>query len=306
MIRPQAILPATPVFYRQKVLLALLETLNRQVPRTDLQKYLFLLSREQQSPSYHFVPYRFGCYSFHAEVDKHNLTRRELLKPHAKWVLNSGARYVDALSPADRCAIEAVVDRFRRVQGRDLLRHVYRTYPYFAINSNVLDDVLDPRESARVEASRPPRRQPHLFTIGYEGKSLEQFLNVLIRESVSVLCDVRRNPISRKYGFSKRTLMNACNWLGIDYVHKPELGVDSQSRKNLHSPADYQSLFRHYCQTTLVELHESLNSIALILQRDHSRIALTCFEADADHCHRGCIANAIRARPDFPYGVTHL
>ena len=40
--------------------------------RTDFQKYLFLLSQEQ--PSYHFVPYRHGCFSFNAETDKRRLT----------------------------------------------------------------------------------------------------------------------------------------------------------------------------------------------------------------------------------------
>ncbi|WP_348602891.1 DUF488 family protein [Bartonella tribocorum] len=42
------------------------------------------------------------------------------------------------------------------------------------------------------------------FTIGYEGKSLENYLNCLLENNIKILCDVRKNPISRKYGFSKR------------------------------------------------------------------------------------------------------
>jgi hypothetical protein len=48
-----------------------------------------------------------------------------------------------------------------------------------------------------------------IVTIGYEGRSLEAFLNLLLQNSVTLLCDVRRNPLSRKYGFSKSTLSKA-------------------------------------------------------------------------------------------------
>jgi hypothetical protein len=47
---------------------------------------------------------------------------------------------------------------------------------------------------------------PALFTIGYQGRTLEDSLNVLLTASVTLLCDVRRNPVSRKPGFSKGVL----------------------------------------------------------------------------------------------------
>ena len=57
--------------------------------RTDLQKYLFLLSQEQERPSYHFVPYRYGCYSFSVNADKRTMTKYGLVKNHKNWVLAS-------------------------------------------------------------------------------------------------------------------------------------------------------------------------------------------------------------------------
>ncbi|MYF10402.1 MAG: DUF488 domain-containing protein [Gammaproteobacteria bacterium] len=293
------------MFYRRKVLLALVEELNRQVPKTDLQKYLFLVSRQQENPSYDFVPYRFGCYSFNADADKRALTKRGLIRDHDKWVLDSPKQYMDVLRQSDQRAVRNVVGRFGQVRGRNLVHYVYQADPYYAINSKILNDVLNPAEKASVEASRPQKGPPHLFTIGYEGKSLEQFLNALIRQSVSVLCDVRRNPLSRKYGFSKRTLQQACKGIGMDYIHKPELGIDSRKRRHLQSPADYRSLFRDYRATTLVEGQKSLDSIARLVI-DRGRVALTCFEAASEQCHRGCVADALLAKPDFGYGVTHL
>jgi uncharacterized protein (DUF488 family) len=46
----------------------------------------------------------------------------------------------------------------------------------------------------------------YLFTIGYKGKSLEGFLNLLMKNEIAILVDVRHNPISGKFSFSKEKL----------------------------------------------------------------------------------------------------
>jgi uncharacterized protein (DUF488 family) len=76
-----------------------------------------------------------------------------------------------------------------------------------------------PADRERVDAARPRQKRPGLLTIGYEGKSLETYLNQLIKAGVTLLCDVRRNAVSRKYGFSKSTLSEARMRVGIDYEH---------------------------------------------------------------------------------------
>ena len=293
------------MFYRRKVLLGLLEALQFQVLKTDMQKYLFLLAQEQKTPSYHFVPYRYGCYSFQADADKRTLAKYGFIRSHDKWILDSNQRFLHVLRPEDASAIQSVVRHFRRVRGRDLIGYVYRNYPYYAINSDITHDVLSRAEQESVETSRPAAKSPRLYTIGYEGLSLEQFLNKLVRQSVAVLCDVRRNAISMKHGFSKRLLQHACDWVGISYIHMPELGVDSRKRKQLCSRSDFDALFQDYVNTTLSENKESLDSITRLV-RDNGRVALTCFEADADLCHRGCVARALLARSDFKHRVAHL
>ena len=293
------------MLYRRKVLLALLEALDRQVTRTDLQKYLFLVAGEQEHPAYHFVPYRYGCYSFNADADRRALTRDGLVQRHSRWVLTSKERYLARLRPADRDAIWTIVGRFKRVRGRDLLRYVYLTHPYYAINSHILDEILDAAERRKVDAARPVGGSPRLFTIGYEGLTLEQFLNRLLENTVSVLCDVRRNAFSMKYGFAKRTLERACIQSGIRYVHMPELGIDSSHRKHLQTHADYASLFRDYSVTTLVENNDAIESINRFMDEQGS-VALTCFEADPAHCHRGCVADALVAKSSLAHPVAHL
>ena len=293
------------MFYRRKVLLGLLEVLDRGVPKVDLQKYLFLVCVEQEKPAYDFIPYRFGCFSFQADADKRTLTKYGAIKEQEQWALGRKKRYMHLLKAPDQKAIQCVVRDFGHLHGRDLIRYVYRTYPYYAINSELRHEILNSREQAKVDSSRPTVTPARLFTIGYEGQSLERYLNQLIAQSVGVLCDVRRNPVSMKYGFSKRQLRGAVEALGMAYVHIPELGIDSSKRKNLGSPDDYKSLFDDYIQTTLKTNTNALTRITDLI-RDYGRVALTCFEADHKQCHRGCVAEALKERPDFRHRVAHL
>ena len=81
------------MYYRRKVLLALLEVLDREVAKTALQKYLFLISVEQERSAYDFVPYRYGCYSFQADADKKTLTKYGFLKDREHWLLDRKERF---------------------------------------------------------------------------------------------------------------------------------------------------------------------------------------------------------------------
>lgn len=293
------------MLYRRKLLLGFLEALDRSsVSKVDLQKYLFLVCVRQNKPAYEFVPYRFGCFSFQLEADKSVLARYGKIKNEEPWkLLNFG--YLDGLNSSDRKTVEWVAHSFRNVRRDALIRYVYRNYPYYAINSEIRHDVLDQIDLARIQKSRPVPRSTGLYTIGYEGKSLERYLNQLIGESINILCDIRKNPISRKFGFSQRQLKGAVEALGMAYVHMPELGIESHRRKSLHTVKDYQSLFEEYVETTLSRRQDSLLSIMKLIE-EYDRLALTCFEADYDFCHRGRVVQALHKRADFHHRILHL
>jgi uncharacterized protein (DUF488 family) len=63
-----------------------------------------------------------------------------------------------------------------------------------------------------------------LYTIGYEGQTVEAFLQRLLAQGVLALIDVRELPLSRKPGFSKNALASALQRHGIEYIHMPALG----------------------------------------------------------------------------------
>lgn len=280
------------LFKRQKILLALLEEFGGKLKNIDLQKYLFLLSLSQRDRAYHFVPYKYGCFSFQAYQDKRKLTEKGYLKPANDWQLAEKHNFSEMLTYDDTKEIWQIRNDFETLKGDDLVGYVYRKYPYYAIKSTIASRVLSKKEMQEVEKAKPQKRGSVLCSIGYEGKSLEEYLNILIQEDIKVLCDVRKNPISRKYGFSKSTLMNALEALGIDYVHCSELGIDSKQRVSLDSQDDYDRLFSEYESTTLKDNHEGVIRLCKLLKKK-KRIAVTCYERLPQQCHRTRVANSI-------------
>jgi uncharacterized protein (DUF488 family) len=117
--------------------------------------------------------------------------------------------------------------------------------------------------------------------------------------------DVRNNPQSQKYGFSKSLLQKHCNSINIEYIHFGEVGIQSAFRQILNSQNDYDVLFDSYKESTLANTVNIQNEI-LNLLIDKKRIALTCFEANICHCHRKHLAEAITQLPGWNFELKHI
>jgi hypothetical protein len=90
----------------------------------------------------------------------------------------------------------------------------------------------------------------------------------LLESGITILCDVRRNPIRRKYGFSKNTLARTGENVGIRYEHLPELGIASEQRQGLDTQADYDALFDDYERTWLPKQGAALEKIRAWVDAD--------------------------------------
>lgn len=282
---------------RQKRLLGLLHAMGGSAKRLDFQKLLFLFSLEPaQACLYEFVPYKFGAFSFTSYADCRKLVERGLLAgEESSWRLTDDG--VTAASRLRQPDVTSFVRRVGQLRGDALVADTYRRFPYYAIRSEIAPRVLkgDAAALRQIELARPSAVGPALMTIGYEGKTLEGYLNTLLRAGCTILCDVRRNPLSRKYGFSKSTLAHACEGVSIRYEHLPELGIASDRRKGLETQADYDALFLEYEQEDLPAQDEALQRITAWI-RDGHRVALTCFEREPRSCHRHCVAEALERR----------
>jgi len=283
------------MFYRRKILLALLEKFNGNLNPTDFQKYLFLFSIKQAKRSFDFVPYKFGCFSFQSYADKRTLTKYGYLEATDNWVLKDRKDFSMAtLKHEDVALLNSIHSSFKDKKGDELIRHVYKNYPYYAINSIIINRILDTDECKIINDIKTnyEDRSKKLFTIGYEGVSLEEYINKLIQNNVKILCDVRKNPISMKWGFSKSQLKTAVENVGITYIHIPELGINSELRTKLISLDDYNALFKRYDEEILPNKTIFLTEIMNLIKQ-HKRIALTCFEANPTMCHRSRIVLAL-------------
>ncbi|MBD3374770.1 DUF488 family protein [candidate division KSB1 bacterium] len=292
--------------YRQNILLAILEVFDQELSATFFQKILFLFSENQINRNFDFVPYKFGCFSFQAMADKSKLIRDGYLENTKGWKKANSDHppFLSKLNETDRKILTKIQNQFADYSIDELIRYIYIKYPYYAIYSEIASKYLTFQELESIQSLKPSNPHKSLMTIGYEGKSLEQFLNDLIQKNVRVLCDVRKNPLSRKYGFAKKTLRNACESVQIMYLHLPELGIPSKKRQNLKNQMDYDILFLEYENTILNEQKPKIHFLHTLLS-NYKRIALTCYEASPKQCHRTRVANAIH-EIDNEIPVCHL
>ncbi len=294
------------MFYRRKIILALIELLGGKVEKLRFQKLLFLYAMRKQDPEYDFVPYKFGCYSYSAKADMDAMVKREMIDESENiYTKIDSTNYFETLKPKDKVLLENIVANYAKMNNSALIKHTYLNFPFYAIRSTIVKDVMSGKLYERIEKEIPKAEDITLFTIGYEGISLEIYLQKLVRNNVKLLVDVRKNALSMKFGFSKTRLQKYCNSLGIDYIHIPEVGIHSDKRQTLETQADYDRLFKNYSETTLTETKKEQEKI-LDLLKEYKRIALTCFEAESCQCHRTHLANAIKDYPDFIYELKHL
>ena len=266
------------MFYRRKILLALLEAFGGKLGRTDCQKLLMLFCKQSGTDHYEFFPYKYGCFSFLSYTDKIRLCELGRLKDADDFELRVAGGCVDALRPRDRLALRSFTAEFSGLRGKKLIRHTYVHYPWYASRSEILRDVLAGAELERAESYFPRDANPCLFTIGYEGVSIDGYLNRLISSNIRLLIDVRQNPLSRKHGFSKKQLKGYVEKAGLGYVHLPGLGIPSLLRRDLEGDDSYRELLDLYEAQILPDHKRGLDEIRQLVST-HSRVALTCFEA---------------------------
>ena len=93
----------------------------------------------------------------------------------------------------------------------------------------------------------------------------------LLKNDVKVLVDVRRNPLSMKFGFSKSLLKKYCAALDIEYVHFPEVGINSEARQELNTQSDYNALFLNYRTNDIPKTTEVQDKILNLLKSFQGR-----------------------------------
>lgn len=294
------------MFYRRKLILAILESFGGTLPKINLQKLLFIVTNRQTKPSYDFVPYKYGSYSYSANADLKAMVKHGFItEDENSFTKKDTQKYLPLLNETDRRLVNQILVLFKNSDADALMKYTYVQYPYYAINSATAPRLLNKEQLEIVKAKKPSATSTALFTVGYEGISLEAYLNKLIKYDIRVLVDVRNNPLSQKYGFSKTQLQRYCESLGIKYIHIAEVGIQSEERQELKTQKDYDELFDLYKKNTLPNTIFYQQQIFDLLIKN-KRIALTCFEANICQCHRKHLAEAITNLPGWNFELKHV
>jgi uncharacterized protein (DUF488 family) len=128
-----------------------------------------------------------------------------------------------------------------------------------------------------------------VYTIGYEGASIEQFVQTLKAVGITMLADVRAVPVSRKKGFSKSALRARLEEESIGYIHFVELG-DPKPGRDAAKAGQLDTFRRVYSRHLRKNESESaLRSLVELVSNQPT--CLLCFERDPVCCHRSLIAN---------------
>jgi uncharacterized protein (DUF488 family) len=140
-----------------------------------------------------------------------------------------------------------------------------------------------------------------LYTIGYEGTDIERFVSTLNAARVQRLADVRAVPLSRKNGFSKRSLSARLEAEGIEYLPFQPLG-DPKAGRDAARAGRYD-LFRAIYSEHLDSVEAKSALKTLVAVAEEKATCLLCFERDPATCHRSIVAQQLT---DYGFEVFDL
>ena len=136
-----------------------------------------------------------------------------------------------------------------------------------------------------------------LYTIGYEGAEISQFLSTLQACGIQRVIDIRDVPVSRKPGFSKASLCSALEKQGIGYAHLKPLG-DPKAGRDAMRRGDYSAFAEIYNTHLALESGQQALQDAVEMAREEI-VVLLCFERSPKECHRTIVANEMSKHVDF-------
>lgn len=290
---------------RQKTVLALLSRANKPLSRIVFVKLAFLLRQEtdlgKDCSFYDFVPYKYGPFSFALYRELTKLRHDGYVTPNEKHIalceqtVGLTEKKIDELPAAFQEAVDKVFTRYERKSQAELVKDVYARYPWYATNSELTNWL--PRSPIRAK-----KADPAVYTAGYEGKSVDAFFDHLLRKGIRLIVDVRANPVSRHYGFSKKQLSEIAKRLGLGYRHMPNLGIPSKYRVDLTDFDSYQRLLKMYEQERLPRLEDEIDEVGNLMKEMPT--VMMCVEKDFRYCHRSRLADAVSRKTDLD--VKHI
>lgn len=146
-----------------------------------------------------------------------------------------------------------------------------------------------------------------VHSVGYEGETVNDFIQKLKNNNIKYLIDVRELPLSRKKGFSKTELRNILNGNSIEYFNIKELGSPRDIRHDYWQTKDFDTFRIEYLD--YIKNQETKISELLLCIKNYSKngnVAIMCFEKDHTRCHRSLLLEYIKNKLPRTIKVWHI
>ena len=135
----------------------------------------------------------------------------------------------------------------------------------------------------------------NLYTLGYQGVDVPTYVQKLKAAGIGVVADVRETPWSHKRGFCKNILSIELSRAGIEYVHVKSAGNPKENRRTARDMAECLKRYSHYLRDNPAGIADLIQVVLTAASRNQA-VRLTCFEKDANDCHRSILEDAMRRR----------
>lgn len=134
-----------------------------------------------------------------------------------------------------------------------------------------------------------------IFTIGFTQKSAQEFFEILSKNKIDCIVDIRLHPDGQLAGFSKREDLRYFlkQLINCEYVHMDQLAPTEVIMKKYHADKDFKSLQQAFIP--LLEERSIGTSIDKSLFENHN-CCLLCSESLPDKCHRRLVAETLASK----------
>lgn len=154
------------MYYRRKILLALIEVFEGSLKKTDCEKMLFNFCQQTGKNHYDFFPYQYGPFSFMSYYDKRRLTDLGLLKSTEDFQTNTKHSYLNELSSIDKIALLKFKQEIGTLRGDKLVKKTYSDFPQFTTRSKIAKRLFGEDELKQLQFFWQKETAPLVFTIG--------------------------------------------------------------------------------------------------------------------------------------------
>lgn len=143
-----------------------------------------------------------------------------------------------------------------------------------------------------------------VYTVGFTGKTAEQFFSLLKKSGVRIVIDVRLNNSSQLSGFAKKKdlaffLKEICD---IQYRHVPNLAPTEEIlkmyKKGSMTWEQYEERFNNILQSRHIE--------KIIDAELLDGYCFLCSEHSPKYCHRRLVVEYLKKHLSRPFEIVHL